>query len=253
MSSIKYYILNDNRGPIFDMPSDVQNSCAKIDYHAASINDAWDLIVSTFNKISSLSPDLEVIKSQIKSLEENWNNYAKIDDQIVESVFLDSLNNDINSITDSFDNGKLISGDAVNDSSTGTYGLANATTSDIESCVQGISTYHKDGKTYFVESRSYSSNTSQITVRDITNGTENSTVVGNHALPHQYSEAIHIDDDGQTYILYEGTSKVQYNVTDTININDVISKGNTKVTPMSTGTDKYNGGDEIEGGYIPKV
>lgn len=152
MSSIKYYILNDNKGPIFDIPNDIQNCCAKIDYHAASINDARDLIDSTLNKISSLSPDLDLIKSQIESLGENWNNYAKIDDNAIESIFLEDLNKDINSIVDSFENGKSQC-DIMLDS-------FNETINEINSCIDTLNsnydTYDKLGKeaaTYFRKMR----------------------------------------------------------------------------------------------------
>lgn len=144
--------------------------------------------------------------------------------------------------------GKMVTGDVKYDKATGTYSLENATTSNIDSSIQGISTYHKDNKTYLIESRSYGSNKSNLTVRDITNGVENSTIVGSKSLGHEYSEAIHVDDKGKALILYEGGKFGQYDNTEMVDINNLISKGNGKVAKMSVDT-SYDKGYESKDGY----
>ena len=144
--------------------------------------------------------------------------------------------------------GKMVTGDVKYDKATGTYSLENATTSNIDSSIQGISTYHKDNKTYLIESRSYGSNKSNLTVRDITNGVENSTIVGSKSLGHEYSEAIHVDDKGKALILYEGGKFGQYDNTEMVDINNLISNGNGKVAKMGVDT-SYDKGYESKDGY----
>lgn len=106
MSSINNYILSQNKGPIFNCPNNSQCRYAKVDYQAASIDDASDIINSTLNNISSLIPDLDNIKNQIIDLSNTWNNFIKLDDQGLECVFLDDVNKDISSVADSLDSGK---------------------------------------------------------------------------------------------------------------------------------------------------
>ena len=144
--------------------------------------------------------------------------------------------------------GKMVTGDVKYDKATGTYSLENASTSNIDSSIQGISTYHKDDKTYLVESRSYGSNKSHITVRDISNGVDNSTVVGSKNLGHEYSEAIHVDDNGKALVLYEGGKFGQYENTEMVDINDLIKNGNGKATKLNVET-KYDKGYETKEGY----
>ena len=144
--------------------------------------------------------------------------------------------------------GKMVTGDVKFDKSTGTYSLENASTSNIDSSIQGISTYHKDDRTYLVESRSYGSNKSHITVRDISNGVDNSTVVGSKNLGHEYSEAIHVDDNGKALVLYEGGKFGQYENTEMVDINDLIKNGNGKAAKLNVET-KYDKGYETKEGY----
>ena len=147
--------------------------------------------------------------------------------------------------------GKIISGDVEYDKVTGTYNIVNAETTTADSGIQGISTYHKDGKTYLVESRSYGSNSSQITVRDITNGINNSEVIGTKTMDDKYSEGIFVDNSGKATIIYEkGDHK---DSTETIDINEIISEHNGKVPEIKIETDKYEIGDAEKSpvGYSP--
>ena len=106
MSSVENYILSSNRGPIFNYPNDMNNRYANIDFKAASIDDASDIINTTLNNISSLVPDLESIKNQVIELSDIWNNFMKLDDKGLECVFLDDLNKDMSCVSDSIDSGK---------------------------------------------------------------------------------------------------------------------------------------------------
>lgn len=106
MSIVENYTLSKNRGPVFNYPNNMNHSYAKIDYQAASIDDACDIINTTLNNISSLIPDLESIKNEIIELSDLWNNFVKLDEEGLECVFMDDLNKNIASISESADSGK---------------------------------------------------------------------------------------------------------------------------------------------------
>jgi len=150
--------------------------------------------------------------------------------------------------------GKIICGNVKYDAASGTYNMENATTASIDNAVQGISIYHRDDKTYLVESRSYGANQAMVTVRDITDGIDNSKIVGSQSLGKttHYSEGIFVDDRGQGTVLFErgSSSNESNNLTKNIDINRIIDEANGQAPTLTIKTDSYDKGaaeDQKEG------
>lgn len=149
--------------------------------------------------------------------------------------------------------GKIVCGDVEYDKTTGTYNIKNEVTVNADSGIQGISTYHKDGNTYLVESRSYGENNTVITVRDITNGIENDAIVGSKVLDNNYGEGIFIDKSGQATVIHESGWYEDNNNTTTVDINTIIEENNKENVPIKIVTSEYETGDGTDkpGGYNP--
>lgn len=147
--------------------------------------------------------------------------------------------------------GKIMCGDVEYDKATGTYSVKNVTTVDAESGIQGISTYHSNGKTYLVESRSYGYNHTEITVKDITNGIDDSKLVGSRILDKEYGEGIYINDDGQASIVHEKGTFGKYDQTTVVDINEIIEENNGLNRPITINDSKYDYGtkEDNTGGY----
>jgi len=145
--------------------------------------------------------------------------------------------------------GKIIQGDLHYDKTKKTYEIVNPVTSNIDSGVQGISTYSENGKTYLIESRSYGFNKGQITVRDITNGIDKSTVVGSEKLNNRYAEGIQVDKNGKAILVFESGKFGNYKETQMIDIKEIIKESNGEINDIKINTDNYEIGNPTENGY----
>lgn len=146
-------------------------------------------------------------------------------------------------------NGKIIQGDLHYDKAKKTYEIVNSVTADIDNGVQGISTYSENGKTYLVESRSYGFNKGEITVRDITDGIDNSTVVGSEKLDKRYAEGIQVDKNGRAILVFESGTFGKNKETEVIDIKKIIEENNGKNKDIKINTDDYEKGEQTEEGY----
>lgn len=140
-------------------------------------------------------------------------------------------------------NGKIIAGQVEYNRETKTYNLVNPTSVDADEGIQGISIYHKDNKTYLVESRSFGSNQSQVTVKDISNGLDNQVIVGSKQYNNLYGEGIHIDETGKGTMVHESGKWGNYDTTSTIDVNEIIEENNHQNNPVIITTDKYEVGE----------
>lgn len=129
--------------------------------------------------------------------------------------------------------GKIVCGDVEYDKTTGTYNIKNEVSVAADSGIQGMSTYHKDGKTYLVETRSYGENKTEVTVRDITKGIENDILVGSTTLDQEYGEGIYIDNKGQATIVHESGYYGDYDHTTTVDVNKIIEENNKESNPIT--------------------
>lgn len=165
------------------------------------------------------------------------------------SVYVDTKSNQI-FINRFAKDGKLVYGDLVYDKDNGTYTMKNPKTMNIDNGVQGVATYHKNGNTYLVESRSYAANNSQITVRNITNG--KNELVGTKVFNSKYMESIHVDENGIGTAVYEnGTFNPlgKNDSTSTFDVNEIIKENNKAPGNVVIMTDKYETGNPSKDGY----
>lgn len=188
------------------------------------------------------------LKSNININYNTYENGKKITDYNAGTVYYDNKTGKLYMARFS-NNGKVITGDLQYDRENGTYNLVNPQTVNVESGVQGLSTYQKDGKEYLVETRSYGGKNTVLTVRDITNGIENSTVVGSKTLDNMYGEGIQVDKNGNAIILYEEGKSGHYENTQTVNVNSIIEEHNGQVPEFDNIEKKWDSGDPNGIGY----
>lgn len=194
-----------------------------------------------------------VISSTIKLKSNLTINYNKISDDKTEtgynaaSVFYDNKTDEIYINRFSKNDGKLITSKVEFDPVKCKYDMVDEKTLDIDSGVQAISTYHKDGQKYLIESRSYGNNQSQITVRNITDG--KNKLVGTQILKEKYSEGIQVDNSGKAIITFESGIYGKNNTTTTIDINKIIAENNQDSGNIRIITNKYETGSPRSEGY----
>ena len=140
-------------------------------------------------------------------------------------------------------NGKIIAGQVEYNRETKTYNLVNPTSVKADDGIQGISIYHKDSKTYLVESRSFGINQTQVTVKDISNGLDNPITVGSKEYNNKYGEGIHIDETGKGTMVHESGKWGNYDTTSTIDVNEIIYENNQEINHVRITTKKYEVGE----------
>ena len=146
--------------------------------------------------------------------------------------------------------GKLVYGDLVYDKDKEKYTMENPKSMNIDNGVQGVATYHKDEKTYLIESRSYAGTSSQITVRDITDG--KNTLVGTKKFDNKYMESIHVDENGIGTAVYENGAYNPFNKNDstrTFDVNEIIKENNKESGNVFIITNKFEKGKPNKEGY----
>lgn len=204
-------------------------------------------LTNTRNSTAILNSNINMNYEQLSSgyTTTGYNSASVYYDNETGKVYIARFSND----------GKMITGDAIYNPTTGTYNLENPKTVNIDNGVQGINIYHRDGKTYLVESRSFGTQDGEITVRDITDGIENSKVIGSKTI-HNYSEGTFTGSDGNSTIVFEtgkaGLEDKKYNhQTDTININKIIDEANGESWDIKNIDATYDKGDASasENGY----
>lgn len=165
------------------------------------------------------------------------------------SVYVDTKSNQI-FINRFAKDGKLVYGDLVYDKDKGTYTMKNPKSMDIDNGVQGVATYHKGGNTYLVESRSYAGTSSQITVRNITNG--KNILVGTKKFDNKYMESIHVDENGIGTAVYENGTFNPFNKNDStrsFDVNEIIKENNKESGNVIIITNKFEKGEPNKDGY----
>ncbi len=144
------------------------------------------------------------------------------------------------------EDGKLVYGDISYDKANKKYTYYNQETVNADNGIQGIATYHKDGKDYFIESRSYGKNKTILTVYDTSSGIKNMKLVGSKTLDSGYGEGISVSNTGVATMVYE--KKANDNSTANIDINKIIEANNNKNPNIKYISAKYNKGDPKENG-----
>lgn len=130
--------------------------------------------------------------------------------------------------------GYILASDVTKDKN-GALVMSNPEFTSADNGIQGISVYHKDDRTYLVESRSFGKNETAVTVKDATGGVTNAETVGTERLK-SYGEGIYIDEFGNSTIVHEkGKDKTMSNV----NINNIIEDGNQENPNIKIHTRKY--------------
>ena len=130
--------------------------------------------------------------------------------------------------------GYILASDVTKDKN-GALVMSNPEFTTADNGIQGISVYHKDDRTYLVESRSFGKNETAVTVKDATGGVTNAETVGTERLK-SYGEGIYIDEFGNSTIVHEkGKDKTMSNV----NINNIIEDGNQENPNIRINTRKY--------------
>lgn len=154
-------------------------------------------------------------------------NDGKTTNDKASTVYIDSQTNKvyIGHFTGNKEKAYVVEGTLVYDKESNTCKLVDRKEVQLDTGIQGIATFHYGGKTYLVESRSYFLQ-SVITVRDITNGLDNSKVIGSikkeGGMP---SEGIDINSDGIATITYEGLAFKTSN----LDIKEIIKENNGQV------------------------
>lgn len=224
----------------YDAMETIANSITRFSFDdAVYLNLAID--TSTKNTIK--------LKSNINMNYETLDNGNKKTGYNAGSVYVDTKSNQI-FINRFAKDGKLVYGDLVYDKDNGTYTMKNPKTMNIDNGVQGVATYHKDGNTYLVESRSYAATNSQITVRNITNG--KNELVGTKVFNNRYMESIHVDEKGIGTAVYEnGTFNPldKNDSTRTFDVNEIIEENNKAPGNVVIMTDKFEKGNPTKDGY----
>ena len=189
------------------------------------------------------------LSSNINMNYEKMENGNKLTGYNAGSVYVDTKSNQI-FINRFAKDGKLVYGDLVYDKDKGRYTMENPKSMDIDNGVQGVATYHKDGNTYLVESRSYAGTSSQITVRDITKG--KNVLVGTKKFDNKYMESIHVDENGIGTAVYENGTFNPFNKNDStrsFDVNEIIKENNKENGNVIIITNKFEKGEPNKEGY----
>ena len=262
-----YYIVGlDNKSHVGGVSYDEVNHVLLVTGSKGAVNAYnYDAMESIASKITSESYSGKTVvldltdntgtKQKIK-LSSNINiNYEKMENgnkltgYNAGSVYVDTKSNQI-FINRFAKDGKLVYGDLVYDKDKGKYTMENPKSMNIDNGVQGVATYHKDEKTYLIESRSYAGTSSQITVRDITDG--KNTLVGTKKFDNKYMESIHVDENGIGTAVYENGTYNQFNKnnsTRTFDVNEIIKENNKESGNVFITTNKFEKGEPNKEGY----
>lgn len=262
-----YYIVGlDNKSHVGGVSYDEVNHVLLVTGSKGAVNAYnYDAMESIASKITSESysgkpaflnlADNAGTKQKMK-LSSNINiNYEKMENgkeltgYNAGSVYVDTKSNQI-FINRFAKDGKLVYGDLVYDKDKGKYTMENPKSMNIDNGVQGVATYHKDEKTYLIESRSYAGTSSQITVRDITDG--KNILVGTKKFDNKYMESIHVDENGIGTAVYENGTYNQFNKNDstrTFDVNEIIKENNKESGNVFIITNKFEKGKPNKEGY----
>ena len=229
---------------------------------AATMDDALDIIKELGNMVSDVEADYYDYDNLIKlknsdsavSVKLNSNvsiNYTTLKDGSKKTNSpASTLYYDNNAkklfIARFAEDGKLVYGDISYDKANKKYTYYNQETVNADNGIQGIATYHKDGKDYFIEPRSYGKNKTTLTVYDTSSGIKNMKLVGSKTLDSGYGEGISVSNTGVATMVYE--KKANDNSTANIDINKIIEANNNKNPNIKYISAKYNKGDPKENG-----
>ena len=97
MANIDIYSIDTNGGPIFEKPNITKRKPYSKDtnHKAASIEGATAIIDSVFDDIKNLTEDIEVLKGELGTLSDYWNDCIELENKKLEYVPMEDLNNSI--------------------------------------------------------------------------------------------------------------------------------------------------------------
>ena len=108
MAKMDSYIMCGEKQPILENPQGNYNYAKNaMEHKAASVDGATAIVTTLFNKLNTISFDLDSINTNLKDLADNWTNFIKIDNKPMDYVHFDELDNVIKDIENNIsDNGK---------------------------------------------------------------------------------------------------------------------------------------------------